>query len=93
MKRSRELLRDRFFTVWLKAAPETIYARLTSDPQTDRTRPPLSSLPIREEICQVLGERNTFYAQVAAARIDTEAKQPFLVAREIETLLAADLEF
>jgi shikimate kinase len=86
-ERNRELLRHGFFTVWLKAAPETIYARLSSDPRSDRTRPPLSSLPMREEICKVLVERNPFYAQVAIAGIDTEAKKPILVAREIETLL------
>ena len=62
-ERSREILRDGFFTVWLKAAPETIYARLSSDPRSARTRPPLSTLPMRDEICKVLVERNHFYAE------------------------------
>ncbi len=87
---NRRVLREDFFTVWLKATPETIYARLSSDPGSPETRPPLSQLPMKEEISKVLCEREPLYAQVALIEIDTEGKQAILIAREIATLIAQD---
>jgi shikimate kinase len=84
--RSRRVLSERFFTVWLKAAPETIYARLRSDPESAQTRPPLSDLPMQEEIRKVLCEREPLYAQAALIEIDTEAKGAALIAAEIAVL-------
>ena len=84
---SRRLLRKHFFTVWLKATPQTIYARLSSDPRSLRTRPSLSELPMKEEIVKVLSERKPLYAQVAIIEIDTEGKQLIQIADEIVTLL------
>jgi len=82
-ERSRGVLREDFFTVWLKATPGTIYARLTSDPGSAETRPPLSSLPMREEIEKVLCERQPLYARSADAEIDTEGKTATQIAGEI----------
>jgi shikimate kinase len=84
---SRRLLRKHFFTVWLKATPQTIYARLSSDPESLRTRPSLCELPMKEEIVKVLSERKPLYAQVAIIEIDTEAKESIQIADEIVTLL------
>ena len=83
---SRRLLRKHFFTVWLKAMPQTIYARLSSDPGSLRTRPPLSELPMNEEIVKALSEREPLYAQVAIIEIDTEGKQTIQIADEIAKL-------
>ncbi len=58
---SRKVLRNHFFTVWLKATPQTIYARLISDPESLRTRPALCDLPMKEEIVKVLSEREALY--------------------------------
>jgi shikimate kinase len=80
------VLRKHFFTVWLKATPQTIYARLRSDPGSLRTRPPLSELPMKKEIAKVLSERKPLYAQVAIIEIDTEGKQSIQIADEIVTL-------
>jgi shikimate kinase len=85
-ERSRGVLREKFFTVWLKATPETIYARLSSDPGSAQTRPPLSNLPMREEIRKVLRDREPLYAQAALVEIDTEGKQAAGIAGEIATL-------
>ncbi|MFZ0942315.1 MAG: shikimate kinase [Syntrophobacteraceae bacterium] len=84
---SRRLLRKHFFTVWLTATPQTIYARLSSDPGSLATRPSLSGLPVKEEILKVLSERKPLYAQVAVIEIDTEGKQLIQIADEIVTLL------
>jgi shikimate kinase len=84
---SRRVLRKHFFTVWLKATPQTIYARLSSDPGSLLTRPSLSELPMEEEIVEMLSERKPLYAQVAIIEIDTEGKQSIQIADEIVTLL------
>ena len=80
---NRRLLRRHFFTVWLKAASQTIQARSSTDPASPLTRPSLSELPLSEEIVKVLSEREPLYAQVADIEIDTEAKQVMAVAEEI----------
>ncbi|MGA3117001.1 MAG: shikimate kinase [Syntrophobacteraceae bacterium] len=85
---SRTVLRKHFFTVWLKATPQTIYARLSSDPGSLRTRPSLSELPMEQEIVKVLSERKSLYAQVAVIEIDTEGKHSIQIADEIVTLFS-----
>ncbi|MGA2402578.1 MAG: shikimate kinase [Syntrophobacteraceae bacterium] len=83
---SRRVLRENFFTVWLKATPETIYARLGSDPGSSQTRPSLCELPMREEIEKVLSEREALYSQLADIQIDTEGRQTMRIADEIATI-------
>jgi shikimate kinase len=89
-EQSRGVLRKKFFTVWLKATPETIYVRLSSDPGSAETRPPLSKLPMQEEIRKVLREREPLYARAALIQIDTEGKQATGIAREIATLFCRE---
>ncbi|MGA2227667.1 MAG: shikimate kinase, partial [Syntrophobacteraceae bacterium] len=69
------------------ATPETIYARLSSDPGSTLTRPSLSELPVEEEIEKVLLQREPLYSQVAGAEIDTEGKRTIRIADEIEFIL------
>ncbi len=78
-----EVLRNGFFTVWLRAASQTIHDRLISDPCSPLTRPALSELPIREEIVKVLSEREPVYSQIADIEIDTEGKNAAGIAEEI----------
>lgn len=80
---NRRVLLENFFTVWLKATPKTIYARLSSDPGSTKTRPSLSELPMKEEIEKELCQREPFYSQVADVEIDTEGKQAMGIADEI----------
>ncbi len=83
---NRQTLREDFFTVWLKATQQTIYARLSSDPDSPLTRPALSCLPPGEEIGKILSERDPLYSQVANIVIDTEGKPPVQIAEEIAAL-------
>ncbi|SPF39612.1 Shikimate kinase [Syntrophobacter sp. SbD1] len=85
---NRGVLRKDFFTVWLKATPQTIYARLRSDPCSPLTRPALSELPVREEIETVLSEREPLYSEVANIEIDTEGKEAVAIADEIGSLMS-----
>ena len=85
--RNDEVLRKDFFTVWLKAAPETIQTRLSSDPGSRLTRPALSELPMKEEIVKVLSEREPLYSRVAEIAVDTEGKEAIRIAEEIEAIL------
>lgn len=80
---SRQLLREHFFTVRLKASPETIHTRLTADPESTAARPPLSKLSLMDEIVHVLSERDVLYTEASAMQIDTEGRQPRSVAQEI----------
>jgi shikimate kinase len=80
---NRRALSEEFFTVWLRASPQTIHERLRLDPESPRTRPALLPLPVREEIERVLAERVPLYSHVAHLQIDTEGKQTFRLAEEI----------
>jgi shikimate kinase len=70
---NRQVLRNRFLVVWLKASAGTIYTRLVHDPLTPSQRPPLTELPLRAEIEQTLSERWPIYEQTANLIVDTEA--------------------
>ena len=87
---NRRVLRENFFTVWLKATPKTIYARLSSDPGSPLTRPSLSELPMKEEIEKVLCQREPFYSEVADIEIDTEGKQAIGIADEIGIAVSSE---
>ena len=71
---NRELLRKHGFVVWLKALPETILARMSSDPTTGERRPNLTNLPPLGEIEHVLQTREPFYRETAHLEIDTEGR-------------------
>lgn len=81
---NRRLLKDSFFSIQLKAGVRTIHSRMTSDLQSCSTRPPLSELPLEDEIRKLLSERESFYLETADIEIDTEGKSMSEVALEIE---------
>ena len=81
---NRGVLKNSFFSVWLKASSETIHSRIVADPQSCSTRPPLSELPLEDEIRKLLSEREPLYLQTADLHIDTEGKTASQVAGEIE---------
>lgn len=87
--RNRELLRNRFWVVWLEASPETIYLRLTRDEKTAATRPPLTELPLREEIEQLLAERVPLYEMINDLRLDTDGVSAEQLSSEIYAQLCA----
>lgn len=85
---NREILRDRFFVVWLKASAETLHARLLQDRKTETTRPPLTDLDPREEIDHLARERAPLYEDCADLVLDTDSSQPEDLAAGILSVLA-----
>jgi len=69
---NREILKRAFQVVWLKASADTIESRMLADPVSVTQRPPLSSLPLREEIETLLRERTPLYAAAARISVDTD---------------------
>jgi shikimate kinase len=88
---NREALRKDFFTVWLKATSHTIFSRLNSDPDSCRTRPALSALPLEEEVLKILCEREPLYTESADLVVDTDSKTVSQISREIEDGIGAAL--
>jgi shikimate kinase len=85
--KNRKVLRDEFISIWLKATPQTILDRMSTDPESPGMRPALSTLPIIEEIVRTLAERNRFYSQIADLEIETEDKSVTGIVEEIISFL------
>jgi len=74
--------------VWLKAAPETILARILSDAKTLGQRPALTEeASLADEVVKTLAERTPLYERYAHLAIDTDGLSPEVVAARIETWL------
>ena len=72
----------RVFCVFLHAPVATLVARLAEEP-----RPPLTGLPLAEEVAALLAQRLPRYRNVAALEVDTSAVGPDECARRIEAAL------
>ena len=72
---NREILKNKFFTVWLTATSGTIISRMRGDLQSGSTRPPLTDLPMMEEIEKLLDERARFYSQSADLVLETDGAE------------------
>jgi shikimate kinase len=70
-------------TVWLRAGPATILARISADPASLQRRPRLTTSGGLAEIEQLLSLREPLYRQSADLSVDTEDKTPEEVAREV----------
>jgi shikimate kinase len=86
-ERNRRTLRESFHVIWLRAAPETIYSRLISDPKTPANRPALTDLPLREEIERLLRDRSPLYAEAADLILETDKSSAEEVALQIREQL------
>lgn len=70
---NRQLMRATGTVVWLKASAKTIALRLSQDESNHKTqRPALTSLPMSDEIAQLLKERSAHYAATSDFSVDTE---------------------
>jgi shikimate kinase len=70
--------------VWLTAPPEVLFERISADPSTDATRPPLTDRPGLDEVKRLLAERNPLYARMADHMVDTSGRAPDEVAIEAQ---------
>jgi len=69
--------------VWLQASAEVIAERLAGDPTTAGRRPNLTNRGGRNEIEQLLAQREPIYRACATLEVDTEGKDPAEIADEI----------
>ena len=84
---NRHLLKTHFHVIWLRASLETTCLRMLSDPNTDKNRPALTSLPLREEIEQALAARSAFYEATADIVLETDVTPPADLVSRLRFLL------
>lgn len=80
---NRNVLKAHFFVVWLQASPETVYARLTGDHNTSFHRPPLTQMPVREEIEHLLRLRSPLYEKAADLILSSDEGSPLSLSTTI----------
>ena len=80
---SREAMRASGTVLWLKAAPDTIHARMAGDTTTTTRRPSLTSRSGWDEIVHLLTKREPIYRESAHLEVDTEDKSPHQLVTEI----------
>ena len=80
---NRKAIKGRGPVVWLKASPETLFARINADPTTDDRRPNLTAQGGVEEIRTLLAERTPKYKASADLAVDVNRLDPDEIARQI----------
>ncbi len=70
---NRQLLISSGHVVWLQASTGMIYQRLMHDDKSSTLRPALTSLPMQEEIRQLITVRSPLYAAASHFSVDTES--------------------
>jgi shikimate kinase len=69
--------------VWLTADADTLWARLKGDAATGERRPALTAAGGREEVEQVLQDREALYRECAHQVVGTAGRSPEEVAAEV----------
>lgn len=85
---NRGMLKAHFWVIWLRASPATIYSRLTNDLNTGSYRPPLTPMPMREEIEHLIHLRSSLYEDVADLVLSSEEESPLSLAMTISDYVA-----
>jgi shikimate kinase len=80
---NRQRLKSCQAVVWLKASVDTLADRIFGDPTTAGRRPNLTNHGGRNEIEQVLAQREPIYRGCATLEVDTDSKEPAEIADEI----------
>jgi shikimate kinase len=80
---NRDLLRDQFFVVWLRASPQTTHSRVLGDPHTKANRPAFTRFPLQDEIRKILAERASLYEETAHITLETDGVLPEQLVSEI----------
>lgn len=79
---TRTVLARRAKAIWLRARPETLWARISADPSTSARRPNLTGGGLAE-IEELLSERTPIYQACAELVIDTDDRSPAEIVDEI----------
>ena len=85
---NRQAIQGRGNVVWLRAAPETLLARINADPTTAERRPNLTGQGGLEEIRHLLSQRTPYYSACADLSVNADRQSPEQIAREIITELS-----
>jgi shikimate kinase len=80
---NRALLRAAGRVVWLMADADTLWARLQGDATTGERRPALTAVGGREEVEQVLRDREALYRECAHQVVGTAGRSPEDIAAEV----------
>jgi shikimate kinase len=80
---NRELIKKAGGVIWLTADPETILARVASDPTTAARRPNLTASGGINEIRELLLKREPLYRECATAVVDTSGRDLSDVSEEV----------
>lgn len=81
--RNAALIKERSVSVWLKAKPETVYARI----REEGTRPVLNDGMSLEKITALMERRLPYYEAASRFAVDTDGKSVDQIAREIAEVL------
>ncbi len=73
---NRTLIKSMGTSIWLKATPETIQKRMTSDSDTDRDRPALRGSSPVDEVSAVLQRRRSLYRNASNHAVQTDNRTP-----------------
>lgn len=80
---NRRRMQSRGRVVWLRAASETLLARVAADATTAERRPKLTAAGGHAEVEALLLQRTPLYAQCAELSLDTDRKAPVEIAADI----------
>lgn len=87
----RATLREQCRVVWLEVTPVEAARRvLAHSPQAATLRPLLAGGTPESRLAELLGQRDTLYAETAHVRIPTDGRTPAQVAEAVATILAAN---
>ena len=73
--------------IWLETSPDELTRRAQAEADKGTRRPPLTNLPLHQEVAQVLGERRRHYIEAADCIISTDGCTPDEVADRIMNYL------
>jgi shikimate kinase len=69
--------------IWLQGSAESLFARISTDVNTDERRPQLSDRGGFDEVAEILEKRTPIYSELANFAVQTDAKSPELIVEEI----------
>lgn len=84
---NRARMKSAAWCVWLRAAPETLFQRLSADPRTHLLRPALTGLSLADELRLLAGQRDPLYAGLADHVVDTDPVDSARIAKQLAEVI------